>query len=258
MNTKICAASVLVGLLGVTAVAVAQQPTAPDPGLAAAESAVRRALPGTTIESVRPSPIPGLVEVVAGANLLYADTTGRWLVIGHLYDLDTATDVTAERIAATAPKLAWEDLPLDAAVRYGAGELELAVFSDPDCPWCRKLHPELRALDGVVVHEIMYPLPALHPDAKAKAVAILCSGNPPEALDRVMRGEAAPADAEHAGCAARSSAAVERAMAYGERVAVRGTPTLVAPDGRTLSGYVPAGKLEAWLRGTGTTEVTAQ
>ena len=250
MRLKTIVAGALIGTLGLGAVAAEQQSVSTDPGLAAAESAVRRALPGTAIESVRPSPIPGLVEVVAGANLLYADTTGRWLVIGHLYDLDTATDVTAERIAATTPRIAWADLPLDAAVRYGAGDLKLAVFSDPDCPWCRKLHSELRALRGVEVYEIMYPLPALHPDAKAKAIAILCAAEPPEALDRVMRGEPAPAESGDVECETRSRAAVERAMAYAERIAVRGTPTLVAPDGRTRSGYLPAEKLEAWLRET--------
>ena len=32
MNTKTCGAGVLIGLLGITAVAVAQRATAPDPG----------------------------------------------------------------------------------------------------------------------------------------------------------------------------------------------------------------------------------
>ncbi len=48
MNTKTSAAGVLIGVLGIAAVAVAQRATAPDPGLAAAESAVRRALPMTS------------------------------------------------------------------------------------------------------------------------------------------------------------------------------------------------------------------
>ena len=36
--------------------------------------------------------------------------------------------------------------------------------------------------------------------------------------------------------------------AYGDRVAVRGTPTLVAPDGRTRAGYLAPEVLRAWLR----------
>lgn len=244
------------GVLGLCS--AASFAASPEPGLAAAEAAVRRALPGTPIESVRPSPIPGLVEIVAGANLLYADTSGRWLVIGHLYDLDTATDVTAERTAAMVPRMVWEDLPLDAAVRYGSGNQALAVFSDPDCPWCRKLHAELRALDGIEVHEIMYPLPALHPDAKAKAIAILCAADPAAALDRVMGGAPAPDGRGDPRCAARARAAVERAVAYGERVSIRGTPTLVAPDGRTRAGYLPAGEIAAWLRGATPTKAAAQ
>jgi hypothetical protein len=47
--------------------------------------------------------------------------------------------------AATAPRITWAELSLGAAVRYGTGELKLAVFLGPDCPQYRKLGPELRA-----------------------------------------------------------------------------------------------------------------
>jgi len=243
--------SVFAAVLGiVAAVASDAEPLSRPPasGLDRATAAVRRTLPGTEITAVRLSPVPGLVEVAAGANVLYADSTGRWLVIGHLYDLVTATDVTAERLVATAARLAWADLPFDAAVRFGSGPLELGVFLDPDGPWCRKLHAELRRSSGIAVHELMYPLPALHPDARRKAIEILCAADPASALDRIMAGGEIVPRAGAPDCAVDARAAVERAMAYGEKIAVRGTPTLVAPDGRTHAGYLPLQEIEAWLR----------
>ena len=228
------------------------------PGDEAVAGAIRRALPSTSIDAIRPSPVPGLVEVVAGRNVLYASASGRYLVIGHIYDLQAARDLTAERKAELA-RIAWDRLPLDAAVRYGQGALKVAVFHDPDCPWCRRLHRELRATGDIEVYQIMYPVPALHPAARGKAVAILCHGDPAEASDRAAAGH--DLDAPPAGCAESATAAVDRAMAFGRAHGIQGTPTLVAPDGRVHNGYLPVPRLKAWLqagRESSPTEPTTQ
>ena len=217
----------------------------PAQDFAAIEQGVRQALPSTKIDAITPSPIPGLLEVVAGQNILYADTTGRWLLIGHLYDLKTARDVTAERKERLS-RIDWAKLPFEAAVHHGEGALRLAVFSDPDCPWCRKLNKALQQAEGIEVWEIMFPVPALHPEARDKAVAILCHARPAAALARVMSGGTLD-DAPSADCVSRTSPLVDQAMAFGGAHGIQGTPTLVAPDGRVHSGYLPPDRLKAWL-----------
>jgi hypothetical protein len=48
--------------------------------------------------------------------------------------------------------------------RFAAtGERVLAVFSDPDCPYCQRLESELEKLDNVTVYTFAYPLESLHP-----------------------------------------------------------------------------------------------
>lgn len=236
----------LAGLLVILASGLTPVAAEPAPSFAAIEQAVRQAMPSTRIDTIAPSPIPGLVEVVAGRNILYADTSGRWLMVGHLYDLTTARDVTAERKAQLA-RLDWKALPLDAAVRYGEGPLRLAVFSDPDCPWCRKLHQALRQAEGIEVWEIMFPVPALHPEARDKAVAILCDAQPAQALAQVMKGNAIDGQPAAADCTGRARELVDQAMAFGRAHGIQGTPTLVAPDGRVHNGYLPIEQLRTWL-----------
>lgn len=218
----------------------------PTRDFAAIEQAVRQAMPSTQIDVITPSPIPGLVEVVAGQNILYADTSGRWLVVGHLYDLKTAQDVTAERKAQLA-RIDWQALPLEAAVHYGEGPLKLAVFSDPECPWCRKLHETLRQAQGIEVWEIMFPVAALHPAAHDKTVAILCDAHPAEALAQVMEGRARDGQPPATDCIERARQLVDQAVAFGRVHGVQGTPTLVAGDGRVRNGYLPLDQLKAWL-----------
>lgn len=218
----------------------------PAQDFAAIEQAVRQAMPSTKIDAIAPSPIPGLVEVVAGRNVFYADSSGRWLMVGHLYDLETARDVTADRKAQLS-RLDWNSLPLEAAVHYGEGPLRLAIFSDPDCPWCHKLNQALRKAQGIEVWEIMFPVPALHPAARDKAVDILCHPRPAEALAHTMDGKATHSEPPAADCIGQAQQRVEQAMAFGRANGIQGTPTLVAPDGRVHNGYLPLDQLKAWL-----------
>jgi len=223
--------------------------TASSINFASVERSVHKALPGTRITSVQPSVIPGLVEVVAGPNVLYTDATGNYLVVGSIYDMRTSNDITAQRRQEVAQtlRIKWEDLPLETAVKYnGQGPGKLAVFFDPDCPWCKRLHQQLSAMDDVEVYAIMYPVESLHAGAKNKAAAILCSNDPFQALNAVMAGETL-SPASDPTCLASSSAAIDRVEAFARRHDIHGTPTLVAPDGRIRPGFLEAKPLKAWL-----------
>ncbi len=235
--------------------ALAASATAASGGKAAEAAAVpdavarriRQALPATPIRSIRPAPVAGLYEVVAGRNVLYAEPTGRYLLVGHIYDLATATDVTAARKAeiAAARRIPQRDLPLaEAGVRYGEGPVRLVVFSDPTCPWCRKLNREvLRGLEGVEVVELMFPI---RPGARPVAEAVLCADDPAATLAAVFDGKR-PGKASDA-CRERVAAGLDAALAAGRRHGVAGTPTLVAPDGRVHEGFLARPQLVAWLR----------
>ncbi len=215
----------------------------------AIEETIRKALPNTRIDSVGISAIPGLVEIVAGGNILYSDPTGNYLVVGSIYDMRSATDLTAQRKREVAQmvRIKWEDLPLETAVKYGGqGPTKLAVFFDPDCPWCKRLHEQLSALDDVEVYAIMYPVESLHAGARNKAAAILCHSDPLQALNTVMAGEALPSVSNQS-CLARSKAAIERVEAFARSHGIHGTPTLVAPDGRVRPGFLQTKPLKAWL-----------
>lgn len=212
------------------------------PDTARVADAVRRALPGTTISAVRAAPLPGLLEVVAGRNVFYTDTDGRFLVIGSLYDLATAQDLTAQR-KRELTRIAWKQLPLADAIRFGSGPRKLAVFLDPDCPWCRKLHAGLHEIDDIEVHVFLFPVEALHPGVREKSIRILCATDPRAALDAALQGEAVTGTKNCADAAPRIDAITHFAQTHD----ITGTPTLVAPDGRVHGGYLAPDALRAWL-----------
>jgi thiol:disulfide interchange protein DsbC len=203
---------------------------------------LKRLYPGTAFDAVAPSPLPGLAEVVMGANVAYVDGSGRYFLFGRLFDMATQRDLTAERIEHLSA-IDFGVLPLEAAIKTvrGTGARILAVFSDPDCPHCRTLEHALAELDDVTVYTFLYPLEALHPGARNRAIAVWCAPDRPKAWsDLMLRGAAPPTGA--------CSHPIDRIAALGAKLKVLGTPTLFAGDGRRTVGAQSVPELDAWLR----------
>ena len=197
--------------------------------------------PATHVDRVQRSEIPALFEVVMGKNAAYTDTTGRYFVFGHLFDMKEQRDLTADRVEKAA-RIAFGELPLADAIKTvrGKGERVLAVFSDPDCPYCRRLEAELVKLDNVTLYTFPYPLEGLHAEAKDKSIAVWCAANRSQAWAELMKSGKAPVSrtCDHP---------IERNIQLGQRLGIQGTPTLLSADGRTLPGAAPKDRIEQWL-----------
>jgi thiol:disulfide interchange protein DsbC len=197
--------------------------------------------PSTRFGAIHPTVWPGVFEVAMGANLAYVDATGRYFLFGHLYDMRQQRDLTAERKDAMA-RIDFGSLPLADALTEvrGKGTRRLAIFSDPDCPYCRRLEAELRGLDDVTIHTFLMPLASLHPAARGKAVSVWCATDRLATWQSLMLRDAMPpqADCPHP---------VDRNVALGEQLGINGTPTLIAGDGRVLAGAASRDQIEAWL-----------
>jgi thiol:disulfide interchange protein DsbC len=208
------------------------------------EADIRKAIPDLQIDAIKPSPIDGLYEIQVGKGLFYTDASGKHLIAGgHIFETASHRDLTRERLEAIN-RIDWNILPLDKAIVSGDAEapLKLAVFTDPDCPYCKKLENELKTVQGVKVYTFLYPLTQLHPDARAKADSIWCSKDQHQAmLDVMLEGKVLPA--------ATCQTPLDEIAAIGQKLGINGTPTIIAGDGRMVAGGKPASELKAWLAG---------
>jgi thiol:disulfide interchange protein DsbC len=206
---------------------------------------LRAAYPGTRIDSVQESEFPGLYELRMGNNIAYSTVQGRYLLIGHIFDTRTGQDLTQARLtAATASRrVAWQSLPQEASIRWGTpGPAKVAVFTDPDCPYCRKLRDILAGLKNVEIHEFLYPLAELHPQAVTKSRAVWCSPDRAAALDKAMKNQRLAPPAKSC-----DASVIDRVIAFGKENGFYGTPTLVRSDGVVLAGYRPLDQLQTWI-----------
>ena len=230
-----------IGFLLAVMLASVGESLAADITAASLEKRLKELYPGTQVTAVGESVLPGLFEVVMGRNIAYTDASGRYFLFGHLFDMTTQRDLTAER-NDELQRIDFGALPLADAIKTvrGDGSRMLAVFSDPDCPYCKRLEPELAKLNNVTIYTFLMPLTQLHPNARAKAIAVWCAADRVQAWARLMlRGETiAPRACAHP---------VDRNVTLGERLRINGTPTSIAADGRVLPGAASSTQIEAWL-----------
>lgn len=247
MGNRYVSAAVASALALLSVVSVAEQDVKKAPESNAAAQAAAKALqeryPRTRITSVRETPMQGIYEVVMGRNVAYTDKEGRYFMFGHLFDMKTQTDLTEPAVEA-ANQVSWDRLPKDRAVvmRQGEGRREIAVFSDPDCPYCRKLEAELAKLQDVTIYVYMIGMP-MHPKAKEKNASVWCAADRAEAWRKIMlEGKELAA----ATCP-NPLAEVEK---LARDIGVTGTPTMVSQDGRRLIGARSVDHINLWLGAT--------
>jgi thiol:disulfide interchange protein DsbC len=194
-----------------------------------------------TIKSIDKTPIPGLYEVNLGSQIVYSDATGNYVLLGDMVDTRNSKNLTDARLSEIN-KIDFAKLPFDDAVKVvkGNGKRKIAVFSDPNCPYCKQLETTLKSIDNVTVYTFLYPV--LSPDSTAKSKSIWCSKDRGMTWESWMLDHKAPTTA--ASC---DTTAIDKNLKLGHAMNVTGTPTVFLADGRRLPGAVPADKLEQAL-----------
>jgi thiol:disulfide interchange protein DsbC len=212
------------------------------------EASVRKAFserfPKAAVESVTRLPELDLYEVVVARGdepiIIYTDEKFRYMFQGSLVETKNMADLT-EKTRTRLTAIDFDSLPLDRAIKRvkGNGSRKVAVFSDPDCPFCKRIEQEFEKMNDVTVYIFLYPIEQLHPKAMDRSKAIWCSANRLKAWDDYMlRGTAPTAKSD---CANPVADLVE----YGKKRGINGTPTLVFADGSRVPGALNASQLEA-------------
>lgn len=190
------------------------------------------------VQQVNKSPVPGLYEVVTQDHLFYTDDKAQYLIDGTLYDLKNMRNLTEERERKLFA-VDFNSLPLNLALKKvkGNGSRKLAIFTDPNCGFCKKLERELQQVDNVTIYRLLYPV---FPGSDEKVRNVWCSKNPGKAWDDLMLRNVQPP-------AATCDTPTAKVLEWGQKLRVSGTPTLVFADGMLVPGYLPAAALEKAL-----------
>jgi thiol:disulfide interchange protein DsbC len=207
--------------------------------------AVQALAPGAKVTQISQTGVKGLREVTLdsdqGPMVVYADEKGQFLLVGDLLDVKSRRNLTRERMDKLT-EVKWDSLPLQNAFKVvrGNGKRKLAVFSDPDCPYCKKAEVEFNKMDNLTIYVFLYPL-AFHHDAARKAKLVWCSKDRSQTwLDLMLRGRVPEGSTN-------CDNPIDANLALGNRLRVDGTPAIIFANGKRVPGYIPAPRLEAML-----------
>lgn len=212
---------------------------------ASLKKAIEAAYPKFKVESVTKTPYAGLYEVFMGGQIIYTDEKLTFLIAeGHLVDPKTKKDITGERLEELT-KIDFSSLPLDQAIKVvkGNGSRKLVVFSDVDCPFCKRLEQnELSNITDVTIYTFLYPIEQLHPDAANKSKSIWCAPNRVKAWNDWIFNNKLPTST------AKCEVPLEKVGELARKYGVSSTPTLFFADGRRLLGAQPYKEIENYLQ----------
>lgn len=206
---------------------------------AAVKKALEAAFPGLPIESVHKTPyLGGLYEVRTNGELIYTDEKVNYLVTGEIIDAKTRKNLTQERMQKLS-QINFADLPLNMAVKTvrGNGKRVIATFEDPNCGYCKKMAKDLQGMSDITIYTFLYPI--LSPDSTEKSKAIWCAADRSKAWYDWMASNISPGSKTDC-----DTSTVDKSIALGQKLGIRGTPTIFLSNGERIPGFVPVAKLE--------------
>lgn len=181
------------------------------------------------VRSVTPAPVSGLYEVLVGNEIFYTDSSAKYLFQGEIIELATGKNMTEQR-QADLNRIKWSDLNQANAFKTvrGNGNRQLAIFSDPNCGYCKRLEKSLQQLDNVTIYT--YLIPILSADSSLKAKQIWCSSDPNKTyIDWMVNGVAPSGKTD-------CSTPLDKNLAFAKSYGITGTPTLFFTDGSRFPG----------------------
>lgn len=240
MNIKslVVVFSVLAGLLGVASVSAGEV----EDRIA---ERLTQAVPGLEVVSVRQSEAQGLYEVQSNnGDTIYTTEDGQYLMTGDLLKItDQGIANVTEAARAESRKAIMAGFGDDGVISFPAKNEKAVVdvFTDIDCPYCRKLHDEVPQLNeyGITVNYYAFPRSGPNTASFRKYESVWCAENQQAAMDAAKAGR----KVDEASC----ENPVQEQYRLGGRIGVTGTPAIVLEDGNMVRGYVPAKRLAEGL-----------
>ena len=196
-------------------------------------------IPELPVQQVKKAPMPGWYEVFSGNKIFYVDERADFVLVGSVIDTKTKQNLTEERIRDLM-RVKFDALPFEDAIKIvkGDGSRKLAVFEDPDCPFCKQVEANIAQLNNYTLYVFLYPIEQLHADAVNKSKKVWCAKDRSKAwLDLMLKNQVPQNKGDCANPVARN-------IDLAAQLRIGGTPAVIFEDGRLIPGAIPKEQIE--------------
>ncbi len=201
---------------------------------------IARLAPDMEVTAISESVLPGVYELVSGAQIFYLTPNGQYMVEGSIIDLENRVNVSELRRGSLQMDLI-NQVPEDQMVVFnneaGDAERSITVFTDTDCGYCQRLHQEIEAITdaNIKVRYLLFPRAGIESSSSQELQSVWCSDDQQQAMTIAKTGGQVPVKTcEHP---------IESHMAIARQVGLRGTPLIYLDNGTKIPGYQPADQL---------------
>ena len=194
--------------------------------------------PEIKAENISPSQLDGYYEVILTdpfIDVMYISTDGKYVIQGVVTDLELMTNLSTNRINSIKLNIL-ESINDSDKIVFKAKEEKyvINVFTDVDCPYCAKLHANMRQMNdlGITVKYLASPLEQLHPNAQSAMEKIWCAEDRELAMHNYKSKRYLPDSPDCIN-------PVSDQLAISKQLGVNGTPSIFFENGTNLPGYLP-------------------
>ncbi len=197
---------------------------------------IKKQYPNLKISNIQKTEMPGLYSANLDQQIIYVGEDGQHMFVGSMIRLKDQKNLTKDLVLGQN-SIDWNQLPLKDAIKTvkGSGQHVLAVFSDPNCPYCKQLEPELDKLKDATIYTFIYPL---KPQSIVVSRQVWCAPNQSYSWKKLIQQGVRPTVASCAN-------PIDRNLELGKRLGFNGTPTLIFANGFKMVGARSAEEIQA-------------
>jgi len=192
--------------------------------------------PTITTENIKNSELDGFYEVVLinpQIDVLYISLDGRYVIQGAITDIELMTNLSTKRINSERINILNSIDENNKIVINAENEQHIVhVFTDVDCPYCAKLHSNMKGMNalGITVKYLAAPIEQLHPNAQSAMEKIWCAEDTAIAMHNYKTNRYLPNSSDCIN-------PVEEQLAISKQLGVNGTPSIFLENGSNVPGY---------------------
>lgn len=197
---------------------------------------IKQQHPQLKLDNIQATEMKGIYSASMDGQVVYLNEDAQHILAGSMIRLKDQHNLTKD-LLIEQNSVDWRKLPLQDAIKSvrGTGKRQIAIFSDPNCPYCKQLEAELKKLNNITIYTFILPLKA---QSVTPSKQVYCEKNPALAWENLITKAQSPTS--------QSSCAnpVERNIVLAHRLGVNGTPAIIFSNGFKVMGAYPAAQIE--------------
>ena len=192
--------------------------------------------PNLKIENIQATDMKGIYSGSMDGQVVYLGEDAQYILVGSMYRLSDQKNLTKD-LVLEQNSIDWKKLPLQEAVKSvrGNGKRQIAIFSDPNCPYCKQLEAEINKLNDVTIYTFIYPIKT---QSIAVSKQVFCEKDPTLAWSNLISKGIQPSS--NKSCANP----IERNLSLGKSLGLNGTPAIVFSNGFKVMGVRSAPEIQ--------------